>query len=298
MTDNIIYQPLIPFPSVKKHRREVKYSLENLPPNEALTSPPPSRSFIEDLDRRGQINKIVVARTHKGAFVIDGNRRIKAARVLGWNTILGDEIDMPLREAMLAKAAANNQSSSNDLSDIAAIRYVLDEIPEADNATLSKLTGINQGRVRSLRKTAEAPKELIEAVKEGTVAVGTLKEVAKQSPDNQQKAVEIFKENKAERAKKDDNGDKPVQKTFLTKEAVIDLQRVTVKETTAQIPIPEFKPVVAVQETLLGYAVMDNSLKVISPVTNLPTTQENYDKAAETEGTERLKIVKVYSLGE
>src|SRR3990170_4488256 len=112
-----------------KNGKKVEFKLDELPPNADLPRRPPDKAFIKDMELYGQENPILVAETERGFIVVDGNKRVKAARSLGWNRILAFVRQMPYRQAVIMRARMNNLRTSNDMSDIIAIQEIMAAFP-------------------------------------------------------------------------------------------------------------------------------------------------------------------------
>ena len=167
---------------VFKNGKKVEFKLDELPPNANLPRRFPDKAFIKDMELYGQENPILVAETERGFVVVDGNKRVKAARSLGWNRILSFVRQIPYHQAVIMRARMNNLRTSNDMSDIIAIQEIMTEYPTTANVrTISHYTGINQGRVKQLMRQAKLSPVLHNAVLDGLMTEETLHSISKVS---------------------------------------------------------------------------------------------------------------------
>jgi ParB-like chromosome segregation protein Spo0J len=256
-------------------RRKVQFDLDKIPADEKLLSKPASRELVEDIAIHGLINPVILAKlTDPGregeVFVIAGTRRVKSARLLGWTTIEAVVGKMGLKEAMLARSAHNNMATSNDLADIAAINYLIAEMPGINVKDISRLTGINVGRVKSLYKEASLPPVLLQGALEGHVSEATLKNLSKQTTTSRNQAAAVFVERKEKMDKEVTEGKVYAEpKSLFTMDDVIELQRARVQETIAtlmpELPVQIDLPLLDdAPKGIRGYIVVTLTGKVIT----------------------------------
>lgn len=231
-TNSIPLQPmLVPFAS-KGKSKIAQLDLNLFPADEDLLGPAPSREFIQDILERGQTDSITVNQIGKNEyFIIDGIRRIKAFRVLGkrfpenpaWQTIRAEIVEVEDKAAVLAASASNNRRSDNPLTDLRAIRMVLDSNPHATIPEIANATGMPIGRVKNRMRLENLTPELFDAFVAGRMTAKVAEEAAKLPTAFQNKLLP-----------------KLLTKKPITMEDVVDTQRTRVAQTfdQAQLVLP------------------------------------------------------------
>ena len=141
--------------------------------------PRPSAELRASMTKRGLLQPVLL-NAHgdwsSGFRVIDGRRRIAAARELGWTDIRAYVVDLdPLVEASLA-ITANAIRGDNPVSDTRAIRELaLAGYTERD---IAQATGLRLAKVRKRLKFARLNDAIFDGVTEGRVAVGVAERAA------------------------------------------------------------------------------------------------------------------------
>lgn len=136
--------------------------------------------LIDAMARGGQPDPICLGETELGTEVVDGRKRIIIARQLGWTHIEATIKPMSHQQAVMLSAQLNNLRSGNDLTDIEAVKNLLDAYPSTENArTIAHHTGIHVGRVKQLMKLCKLDKTLVEACAVGLITEETLEKIAK-----------------------------------------------------------------------------------------------------------------------
>lgn len=216
--------------------------LTELPPNEALSSPAPTKEFIEDIGLRGQLDPIWVTEIDNKYVVISGRRRIKALRELNdadptkWNkakALVFTNID--LANALNLSAVENNLRSDNPLTDYIAITQLLEKNPGISEHEISRQTGIPISRIKKRLKLKNLKPEFYKLFSSGEMTVSTAENIAKMSPTKQDKLFNIY-----------------IQKGKVSGDDVHEVQQATVQENVNKLPVfPEIDTLD--QEKILEY---------------------------------------------
>jgi hypothetical protein len=301
--------------------KAVVVKLHTLPHNDALESLPLTSDFLADIDMRGILEAPVVAKTERGLFVISGARRIKAARELGHETIKIMRGEMPLWEAQMARSAANNQRQDNSIADLTAVNLVLSKKPGASVKEISQMTGIKQGRVKTLLPMAKLPRILIEGIGKGHISAETVRILSVQTTVQREEALRRYRENLSHWSEVEGGWKNAAAKdpekiylktpVLLTREDIVEFQAARVASSVAQLPDPvpfdvaNFVPqdtapqpvvpaptqialpiVPLTQEAVvLGYAILDDKEHFMSDLL--------HERPAEPESFLGWKIVKI-----
>jgi len=140
-----------------------EFPLDRLP--EDFICPEPLPDFVNDIKLRGVINPIrinIFPKSNK-IDILAGNRRVKAARLAGLETIPAIIYrEKELSEALWASISADNsRRTDNPMSDLALIdRYFKMGYSESD---VARICGIPVGRVRKTLKLLGLSQPLREA---------------------------------------------------------------------------------------------------------------------------------------
>ncbi len=159
-----------------------------------LIDPTPLRASGElrtSMERRGQLQPVILnAAGGAGYRVVDGRRRIAAARELEWKDIRAYIIDVDsIAEAAMA-VTVNAVRSDNPVSDVAAIHamagagYTEREIAQA--------TGLKLALVRKRLKLSRLPESLYAGVLENRIAIGVAQRIAAQAASVQERLAEVY----------------------------------------------------------------------------------------------------------
>lgn len=168
----------------------VDVALDELPPDEALISPPPSVGLVNSVRTLGVLEPVGLKRDHgEGYVVLYGRRRIKAARAAGLEIIPAVVSDAHVAAAALAE---NEHRSSNDLlafsmvSEMVSQGHTLEEIGAA--------VGMNASRIHSLMAMEALSPKLRQAALRGQIAATTAKRAARLNHDDQVELERILDE--------------------------------------------------------------------------------------------------------
>ena len=119
--------------------------------------------LAENIRENGLLNPVIVRKTEDQYQLIDGHRRMEAARLLGYNTIDGIVKDMTEREAQVMTVVGNLQR--RDLFNIEkalAFRKILEAGIFSDKRELSKAIGKDETYVGDLLNTLKLDKRIID----------------------------------------------------------------------------------------------------------------------------------------
>jgi len=176
--------------------------LNELPPNDELTAPPPAGSFVMDVMDNGVHTPIKVIRGDGGyKKVVDGRRRLMAARLcVEKGSTSHDRIlaivydDIPGILQYLIQESSNIQRSNNLLSTIEAVRELLLEL--MDYKVVAERLHVPVSYVKDIdSKYGLLDAYFIRAIGEGNLAPGVAIDLAKhlkKFPGNKKKLVKIL----------------------------------------------------------------------------------------------------------
>lgn len=157
--------------------RDWQLSLAELPGD--LPGPEPDRELIESIKRLGLLQPIVVAvGATSGAFkVVDGRRRVKAARQAGLTEIPARVYG---RDSLLLTSVmtlvANQQRRPNAVAELDAILTL--SRAGVDEATIREATGLPVGTIRRRLKLARLNDRLVEGMRVGKISLAVGERVA------------------------------------------------------------------------------------------------------------------------
>ena len=194
----------------------VMYFLEDLPGNEALASPPPSPKFLQSILRHGVIMPLIATTYRSKLYLIDGRRRLKAARIARDRTIEdptwaenlgirnGDTSHLNEVAVRLYKGISpdnrnvwshvlNEDRSDNPLG----AYYYLSELRESKN--WEEITAFVNGKSATAAKILSLDnlvdqQTIFEAYENGKVAASTMFAMAKLEAQRQNHLLDILKE--------------------------------------------------------------------------------------------------------
>lgn len=252
MTDNTFQLPITNLSTKDTKRKLVKIPLDLLPPNEYLLSDSPTKALIEDIAIRGQVTPIQVTKDADDSYIIiDGRRRVKALRALAeaaedkkeFDSVIAIVIDAPLSmQSILGLAAVeNNLRTENPLTDLQAIRYLMDNNPQISEQEISRQTGIPVARIRKRLKLNKLIPEIAQVVLKGNISVSVAEGVAKLSEQKQKSLLNKF-----------------IESGKITHDDVIVSQRATVAENVALLP--DFPDIEEQEEKEYGYVIIDPNI--------------------------------------
>ena len=174
----------------KTNENIVQIKLSDLPND--LEAPEPSREFLASIKEVGIIYPIIICEQKSRNVIIDGRRRIAAARILEFDTIPAMVVKgfSPEDRAIWA-LILNEQRSANVITEY---RYYSELIKKKDWETLKSDYGFNKNhitKVLTLGKIEEL-ETFISAYEQGLVAESTLFEIAKLDSNRQKYVTELL----------------------------------------------------------------------------------------------------------
>jgi len=151
-----------------ERRLDLEYPVENLPTNSLLPGPAPSAAFVKDIKLRGVRSPIVLRDQGNRIEVLEGRRRIKAAR-LAKQTVIPAIIftGMTDIDAHGWIVASNALRSNNDATDLGAIQKLIAAGYDDDDIRLA--TGAPKLTVDKVRRLAELTPGLLKAFNQGKI---------------------------------------------------------------------------------------------------------------------------------
>lgn len=172
------------FPETPVEWLQGSIALVKLPEDGDLLSPEPDPAFCQDIAGRGVLQPILLrwenSQREGFPFVIDGRRRIKAARKAGltlipcmW-TVGGDELQL-----LGMGVAANIHRSANALSELVAIQAVQTANPQAPDVEIARLLNMPVATVRKRLKLNALAEGLCLALLNGRMSISTAERAAR-----------------------------------------------------------------------------------------------------------------------
>lgn len=152
-------------------------------PVEQLTSNPfqPRKAIDEEgletlaksLESQGMLQPIVVAQTKKGYQVVAGERRLQAAKRLGWSTVPVLVKEVRSEEALLLLALIENiqREDLNPIEEAEAMRQLQEQFGFTQEA-LAEKTGKSRSAVANQLRLLRLPDEVKELVRQGKLSEG------------------------------------------------------------------------------------------------------------------------------
>lgn len=198
--DDAVQYTLLPETPPRWRAREL--ALSELPPDAELVGPDPERSLVESISALGILEPIKVDLTDGGTTlwrVIDGVRRIKAARRAGLETIpalirvrdITNWHDLHTVPPVLS-LTLNSQRSANPAAELAAIERLMEQssgVPEGRlPSIIAAATGMPIPRVKERLKLRRLVPELRAALAEGRLP-GAIAKEASSLPEAAQRRI-------------------------------------------------------------------------------------------------------------
>lgn len=155
---------------------------------------PAPGALRESMKRRGQLQPVIlndVGEDH-AYQIVDGRRRIAAARALGWQHVTATVFRVDsLVESALAMTT-NAVRSANPVSDLAAIEKLAREgYTEHD---IAQATGLKVGTIRKRMKLLRLDPAIFDSVKAGKTAISTAERAASLPKERQAELAACVKE--------------------------------------------------------------------------------------------------------
>lgn len=153
----------------------------------------PSADLVGSVENLGILLPIIVERKSGGLWIVDGRRRLKAAKVVGLEEIPVRIIpEGAVKHTETITIQANTARRANPVSEYHAIRSLTDKgftVPQ-----IARELGIKSGIVDKRLQLATLDPVLFELMETGRIAVGVGEAAAKLSPEQQEKLVKVFSE--------------------------------------------------------------------------------------------------------
>jgi len=156
-----------------------------------LCEPESIATMRRSLERHGQLSAVAVFTTDDGVEVIDGFKRLRAARVLGWRELRAQTLDVDLVGAKIAVALLHERPGLTEIEEGWLVRSLYRD----DHVTQPEI-GARLGRHKSWVSrrllVAEGLDEAVQAdVRLGLLAPRAAMELAQLPRGNQQPAAQI-----------------------------------------------------------------------------------------------------------
>jgi ParB/RepB/Spo0J family partition protein len=156
-----------------------------------LCEPEAVASMRRSLERHGQLSAVAVFVTDGGVEVIDGHKRLRAARALGWEELRAHALDVDAVGAKLAVALLHERAGLTELEEAWLVRSLY-----RDDLLSQPEIGARLGRHKSWVSrrllVAEALDEAVQAdVRLGLLAPRAAAELAQLPRGNQQRAAQL-----------------------------------------------------------------------------------------------------------
>jgi ParB-like chromosome segregation protein Spo0J len=154
-----------------------------------------SAALRESMEKRGQLQPVILNAPGPsgGEYrIVDGRRRVAAARALGLTHIRAYMYDVNMIVESSLAVTANAVRGANPLSDLGAILHLAGAgYSEGD---IARATGLAIGTIRKRRKLSRLHPDLLAGVKDGKIAVGVAERAAALPPVRQGDLAETFEE--------------------------------------------------------------------------------------------------------
>jgi len=154
-----------------------------------LCEPEAVASMRRSLERHGQLSAVVVFRVDDGVEIIDGFKRLRAARALGWNQLRAHALEVDVVGAKIAVAMLHERCGLTELEEAWLVRslYRDDHLSQPE---IGVLVGRHKSWVSRRLLVAEALDEAVHAdVRLGLLAPRAASELAQLPRGNQRPAA-------------------------------------------------------------------------------------------------------------
>lgn len=148
--------------------------------------PPPEASFVETVRLYG-VNVPIQIYRHPvtgEARIIDGNRRLAAARAVGVEKIRAQAIESDSYELALLTLIGNEQRSSNPVAEYWAVTRLMGELGYSE-AMVSQHTGMKPATIKRRLRLANLNGDFLLLFEQGSIKTTLAYEIAKLSKDDQ-----------------------------------------------------------------------------------------------------------------
>jgi ParB-like chromosome segregation protein Spo0J len=156
-----------------------------------LCEPDAVASVRRSLERHGQLSALSVFATGEGLEVIDGFKRVRAARALGWNEVRAQALDLDLIGAKIAIALLHERSELSEIEQGWLIRSLYRE-DRLSQPEIGARLGRHKSWVSRRLLLAEGLDEAVQGdVRLGLLAPRAAAELAQLPRGNQQAAAQL-----------------------------------------------------------------------------------------------------------
>lgn len=186
------------FPEVPPEREAIIVPMNELPPDVLLLSPEVSQDLVDSMNEWGLQQPIVVSpvRSNGDREVYAGNRRIKAARKLGWKEIEGYELtqsaNAPEIDPRVLAEQLNATAKPNPIVQLESIEHLWDK--GYDEKQIAKALKLKLGTVRARLRLQSLHPKIREGVKRNKISFGNADRAAKMSDATQERRARRFQE--------------------------------------------------------------------------------------------------------
>jgi ParB family chromosome partitioning protein len=181
---------LMLIPSAPPAAESLDLKLSDLESDSLLLGPDPSPELVRSVGRLGVLQPILVRRTARKLLVIEGRRRIKAARANNLDAIPALVVDVSLREQMAMTLVAHATRRSNVVVEYDAICYLAER--GADESQISEATGLPVQTIRRRMALGRLNNDLLESFRAGKISASVAENAAKLPKKSQVKLLDIL----------------------------------------------------------------------------------------------------------
>lgn len=171
---------------------ETAVAIDCLPSNEALGPVDPDAEFCRSIVEFGVLNPICLRRQKKGYEVVEGKRRIKAARKCGMRTVPCRVFPQGWADADIIQIALHENRKPNLLSELEAFESALESQSVED---IKRRAGLRQSKIRVLTQLQNLIPELRKALGEGKLKPSAAAIACKMPKTYQKKLLSPLKHN-------------------------------------------------------------------------------------------------------
>ena len=156
-----------------------------------LCEPEAVASMRRSLERHGQLSAVAVFATDGGVEIVDGFKRVRAARALGWDEVRAHTLDVDVVGAKLAVASLHERSGLTELEEAWLVRslYRDDELSQPE---IGARLGRHKSWVSRRLLVAEGLDEAVQAdVRLGLLASSAAAQLGQLQRCNQRPVAEL-----------------------------------------------------------------------------------------------------------
>lgn len=183
-------------PDKPPEREPVLMKLDEFAPDALLLSPEVDQGLVESMNEWGLQQPIVAGPVQNGEReVYAGNRRIKAARRLGWTEIEGFELTQDPNNTIDPHVLAEQLNSTAKPNPIVQLEAI--EILRAkghDEKGIARALKLKLGTVRARLRLQKLHHKIRDGVKRNKISFGNADKIAKMSEETQERLAKRFQE--------------------------------------------------------------------------------------------------------